>query len=118
IEAIESKLAGSLTPADGDTFVVNGAPFNGTGSGYYYNASNTSDTSNYGINATFAAPDYTNMLGNNANNNIAPLAAVPASLLPNYAAYDAYTSALYTSYSDGTARSSVGYAVDAGGLDE
>src|SRR5437588_2944777 len=34
IEAIESKLAGSVQPAINDTFIINGAPFNGTGAGY------------------------------------------------------------------------------------
>ena len=34
MESIESKLAGPVSPVVGNTFVINGAPFNGSGAGY------------------------------------------------------------------------------------
>jgi hypothetical protein len=93
IEMIESKLAGAVAPSVGDTFIVNGAPFNGAGSGY--------NTATYGVDATYAAPDPTN-----PGPPPGQLSAFPIALLPNVAAYDV------------APRGITNYALDIGGLDE
>lgn len=85
IEAIESKLAGSVTPQVGDTFVINGAPFNGTGAGYDPLTANLDAVlvNNSAIAAAQAGPSALTAV--TGMQNLGEYAA----LLPNYASYNA-----------------------------
>src|SRR4029453_5694886 len=56
IEAIETGLAASIVPGAGDTFIINGAPFNGAGAGFddSYPGPPSSPISVFNISAVYA----------------------------------------------------------------
>lgn len=102
IEAFDSDLTGVLGASDliGRTFLINGRPFNGTGSGY--------DPSSGGVDSVITL--------NNPSPSLpvplpAPLPALPVSLLPNHAMYPVGI----VPYSPTSGRP---IAIDVGGLDE
>ncbi|HEY2414607.1 MAG TPA: hypothetical protein VGI40_20335 [Pirellulaceae bacterium] len=90
IEAIESKLAGSLTPSVGDSFVVNGAPFNGAGAGFDPITANIDQVlvPKGAIQAAIAGGKPL------SDSSILPSLNEYVALLPNYASYDANLTAV------------------------
>src|SRR5205823_5270868 len=91
----------------------NGAPFNGAGSGYYYNANAANiggDANNFGINNVYAAPDPTN-----PGSLLTPY---PVALLPNIGGYDTTQGRTYDVLGNLNVVNSPLAPYDLGGLDE
>ncbi len=97
IETIESKLNGVLTPNPGDSFVVNGAPFNGAGAGYDPITGNIDAMVAHRQaiqQATANGQSLGNFYGYNPANNPSPPAPNEyVALLPNYASYEPFNTA-------------------------
>src|SRR5205814_480423 len=116
IEAIESKLTGILIPNDGDSFIVNGAPFNGAGAGFDPVTGNIDAMLAHQTTAinNIAIPSNPASLANTYGPNILAIGA-PGSdtTLASYRTPNEYVALLpnYASYESGSAPNNAGNSI-------
>jgi hypothetical protein len=112
IEAIETKRFGILVPNVNDTFIINGAPFNGTGAGF--DPYNTGTESVLNVSAVYARADTATSLTPFPSTDL-------VALLPHFNGYDPYFGMVFfntTSTTGGLTAKPINQGLALGGFDE